>query len=159
MHLTRTGFNAIVALYLLPLVIVDFFGNTFATGVESDYFYYKTIFDGLLFVYACWQMFREPTAHVNTAQARTNNTTGGDADIIGFENLGAIEYIYCAALCLYALVNWYFLHTVNKTSTGMMSIATLVWSIMSIMIAVLAAVQFYHLKSGTIVELKKRVIQ
>jgi hypothetical protein len=36
---------------------------------------------------------------------------------------------------------------------------TLIWSILSIAVTVLAAIQFYRLKSGTLVELKKKVIQ
>lgn len=156
MHLTRTGFNLVVAVWLLPLVIVDFIGNTMSTGMQSDIYYYKCIFDGLLMAYAVWQMFRPATSHVNDAKARVANRAD---DVVEFENLGAIEYVYCAALSLYAAGNWWFLHGVNANATGLLSIVTLVWSILSVVVCILSAVQFYHLKSGTIVELKKRVIQ
>ena len=156
MHLTRFGFNVLVAIYLLPLILVDFIGNMMSTGATSDYYYYKCIFDGLLFAYACWQMFSGETAHVNTAKTRKLDTAD---EVIGFENIGAMEYIYCALLSIYGAVNWFFLHQINANATGAVSILTLVWSILSIAVTILAAVQFYHLKSGAIVELKKRVVQ
>lgn len=115
-----------------------------------------SIFDGFLFAYACWQMFNGQTAHINTASARKKDSTD---EVIGFDNIGAVEYIYCALLSAYGAANWYFLHQINANSTGAVSVLTLVWSILSIAVTVLAAVQFYHLKSGAIVELKKRVVQ
>ena len=156
MHLTRFGFNVIVAIYLAPLVLIDFIGNTFSTGDSSDYYYYKAIFDGILLVYAFWQLFRGETAHVENAQTR--KSTASD-EVIGFENIGAIEYIYCALLSLYAAANWFFLHLINKQATGIASMGSLIWSLLSVAVCVLAAMQFWHLKSGTIVALKKKVIQ
>lgn len=157
MHLTRTGYNALVAIWLAPLILLDFYGNTVSVGVQSDYFYYKTMVDGLLLAYACYQMFfATATASAATAQARTNDHRD---DVVSFERLGAAEYLYCALLVVYAGVNWYAMHEINKSSVGFASIASLVWSIVSVAVAILSAVQFYHLKSGAIVELKHRVVQ
>ena len=156
MHLTRFGFNTIVAIWLLPLLFVDIIGNTVSTGIQSDYYYYKAIFDGILMCYAVWQLFREPTAHIETAKNRKADSTD---DVVAFESLSSIEYIYCAMLSGYGALNWYFLHEVNKQATGIMSMTTLIWSIVSVAVCVLSAVQFYHLKSGAIVELKRKVIQ
>jgi hypothetical protein len=156
MHLTRAGFNLAVVIWLLPLVLVDFIGNTTSTGMWSDIYYFKCIFDGLLVAYALYQMFLPATANIKEARARVQNRSD---DVVEFENLGAIEYIYCGSLCLYAAGNWFFLHQINITSTGLLSIMTLAWSILSVVVAIVSAVQFWHLKSGSIVELKKRVIQ
>ena len=157
MHLTRFGFNTLVLFYLAPLVLIDIAGNTFSTGATSDFYYYKSMFDGLLVAYCCWQLFgAKQTAHIDTAR---NRTFDKNDEVVGFENIGAIEHIYCGTLCLYAALNWYFMHSLNAAATGVVSIGTLVWSFLSIAIAILSAIQFYHLKSGAIVELKKKVLQ
>lgn len=156
MHLTRFGFNSLVLVYLVPLLLIDFVGNTVFTGSESEYFYYKSLLDGCLVAYAIYQLTRPATATRSTAQQRIDDHND---DVVTFDNLGKLEYIYCIFLSAYSAVNWFFLHELNKLSTGITSTATLVWSILSIAVALLAAVQFYHLKSGSIVELKKRIIQ
>jgi hypothetical protein len=156
MHLTRAGFNLVAAIWLAPLVIVDFVGNTVSTGIWSDVYYYKCIFDALILAYAVYQMTRPSTANIKTARAQVADHND---DVVAFENLSAIEYIYCGTLAVYAAGNWWFLHGVNANSTGMLSVITLVWSIFSVVVAILAGIQFWHLKSGAIVELKKRVIQ
>lgn len=160
MHLTRFGFNMIVAVYLAPLVFIDFIGNAMVEGAMSDYYYYKFMLDAALLVVALAQLFRGETAHVDHARDRTRGDVGSlDEEVVGFSNVSSLEYLYCGALSAYAAVNWYFLHAINKASTGVLSMTSLAWSMLSIAICVLAAIQFYHLKSGTIVELRKRIAQ
>ena len=156
MHLTRLGYNVVVAIWLLPMALIDFIGNTITTGHESEMYYYKFMVDGLLVAYAIWQCFRPATSNIETAGRRVR---AQDDEVVSFEKLGAVEYIYCALLFLYALGCWYTLHTINVNSTGAISMGSLIWSFLSIAVAVLSAVQFYHLKSGAIVELKHKVLQ
>ena len=156
MHLTRFGFNTAVLIWLLPLVGIDLNGNTNAIGAESDYFYYKFLLDGLLCLWAGWQLFRPQTATKAQAQARAADKSD---EVVSFDNISAFEYMYCALLALYAAANFFYLHSVNKSATGAMSMGSLVWSILSLVICILACVQFWHLKSGAIVELKKKVVQ
>jgi len=157
MHLTRTGYNVLVAIWLLPLIVMDFVGNTIFTEQESDYFYYKTMADGLLLAYALYQAFgRAETASARNAARRVADHAD---EVVSFERIGAAEYIYCALLVVYSCFCWYSMHTINKNSTGMVSIVTLVWSFMSLAVGLLSAIQFYHLKSGAIVELKHKIVQ
>ena len=156
MKLTRFGFNTLVAIYLAPLLLIDLVGNMLYTDAQSDYFYYKAILDGALMAYSLYQLTRPPTASVTKARAQINDRND---EVASFEDLGAIEYIYCLLLSAYSAVNWYFLHALNKNSTGLISMGTLIWSILSIAVCVIAAIQFWHLKQGSIVELKKRIVQ
>lgn len=155
MNLTRFGFNMLVAVYLIPLVIIDFVGNTVSTGFQSELYYYKTMFDGLLLAYAIWELFTDNgTASVSHAQHRV---ASGDS-VVSFDNISAAEYIYCLFLCVYAAANWWELHLINREATGIVSMASLVWSFMSLAVCILSAVQFYRIKSGALVELKHRVM-
>ena len=155
MKLTRTGYNFFVLVWLAPLILFDYVGNTIYTGVESDFYYYKFMADCAIAFYACWQIFgRAQTASAATAKARVHDN---DDAVIGFEKLGAMEYLYCLVLMAYSAGNWYELHLINKASTGIVSTGTLLWSFASLIVAFLSAVQFYHLKSGAIVQLKHRI--
>lgn len=157
MHLTRMGFNLLVVVYLAPMALIDFIGNSTVEGAMSDYYYYKFILDSLLVAYAIYQaFFSGTTSHIDTAKARVSDHAD---EVVSFEKIGSIEYIYCALLSIYAAANWYFMHDINKNSTGLLSMATLIWSFLSIAIVIISVIQFYHLKSGKIVELKKRVMQ
>ena len=158
MHLTRLGFNLLVAAYLAPLVLIDFIGNTTSTEAMSDFYYAKAILDGVLMAYAIYQAFftEHSTASVGLAQARKSDSRD---DVVDFAQIGAVEYVYCLVLSAYAAVNWYFLHDINKHSTGFVSVATLIWSFLSFVVCALAFIQFYNLKSGKIVELRKRILQ
>lgn len=51
--------------------------------------------------------------------------------MIGFEKLGAAEYLYCALLVVYAGLCWYSLHDINKNTSGIESLASLIWSFVS----------------------------
>lgn len=156
MHLTRAGYNGLVIIWLIPIIFADLFGNTVNTGVTSDLYYYKFMADCLLAMYALYQCFRGQTASLETARARVSDHKD---DVMSFENIGAAEYIYCAVLVVYAAFNWYELHSLNTASTGTMSLLTLVWSFVSLAVIILSAVQFWNLKSGKIVALKKSVLQ
>ena len=157
MHLTRLGFNLFVVAYLAPLVFMDIAGNTLSTGAASDFFYYKSMFDGVLIAYALYEAFAKgATASVSAAKARVADAQD---DVVNFGQIHSIEWSYCLLLSVYAAVNWYFLHGINKESTGFISIATLVWSFVSLAVCILAAMQFYNLKSGKIVELRKQILQ
>lgn len=158
MHLTRFGFNMLVIVYLAPLLLIDLIGNMMYTDAQSDYFYYKALLDGCLLAYSIYQLTRPATASISNAKKQQVAADSND-EIVTFESLGAMEYIYCLMLSAYSAVNWYFLHDLNKHSTGLVSMGTMIWSILSIAVAVVAFIQFWHLKSGNIVELKKRVIQ
>lgn len=157
MHLTRTGYNILVAIWLGPMVLMDLWGNTVETGAQSDYFYYKMMADGLLIAYAVWTVF---SAAETTSRSRAQDREEAHDDtVVGFESLGAWEYIYCALLTVYAGVCWYGLHQINKDSTGIESMLSAIWSFVSIAVAILSAVQFYHLKSGALVQLKHKIVQ
>lgn len=155
MKLSRFGFNLVVLIYLAPLVAMDFIGNTLNTGLVSEMYYYKTMVDGCLVAYALWEMFTDQgTTSVAAARARAQSPND---TVVSFEKLSSWEYIYAAFLCVYAAANWYELHMINKESTGLVSIATLAWSFFSLAVAILAAVQFWRIKSGAIVELSHKV--
>ena len=156
MHLTRFGFNIVVLIYLIPLLAITFIGNTFSEGVMSDVYYYATMGVGGLILFAGYECFHGDTAAASTAKSRVSDHAD---EVIGFENVAAYEYIYCALLTIIAGGCWWWLHDINRNSTGVLSMASLVWSFMSLVVAVLSAIQFWRLKSGAIVELKKRVIQ
>lgn len=154
--MTRFGFNALVVVYLAPLLLLDIVGNTVNTGQTSNFYYYKSMFDGLLIAYAIWELLTDPgTTHVEHAKMRADDAQD---TVMSFEKIGTFEYVYCAFLCLYAIGNWWTLHQFNSTATGMASIGSLIWSLVSIAVALLSAIQFYRLKSGALVELKHKVM-
>jgi hypothetical protein len=158
MKLSQFGFAMLVMIYLAPLLAIDIETNTVSTGMESDVAFYKTLFDGLLLAFAVYQgFFGGATASLADAQRRKADHR--DTAVADFSNIGAIEYIYCLVLSAYACANFFMLHSVNKSSTGLMSMGTLIWSFLSLAVCALAAIQFYHLKSGQIVQLKNRMIQ
>lgn len=157
MHLTRFGFNMLVSVYLAPLVLIDIIGNTLSEGSASDYYYFKAFLDGLLLAFAVYQLSRgSETATIASARARANDHRD---EVVSFENISAIEWIYCLILSGYSAVNWFFLHDMNKHSQGLVSMGTLIWSFVSIVVAILAGIQFYRLKSGALVELQKKIVQ
>jgi hypothetical protein len=154
--MTRFGFNLLVMIYLAPLVLMDIVGNTISTGTASDFFYYKSMFDGLLIAYAAYELWSDNgTASHSVAKRRAEDH---DDQVVSFEKIASIEYIYCIFLAVYALGNWYTLHEINANSTGVESIGSLVWSFVSIAVAILSGIQFYRLKSGALVELKHKIM-
>lgn len=156
MTLTRTGYYTIVMAWLAPIVLFDVIANTILTGRDSEYFYYKTMADGILMAYALWQMFgRAATVSAKTAAVRTADVNDS---VIGLDKLGSWEWISCLILVVYALINWYSLKEINTHSTGIVSTATLVWSMVSIVVAGLSAIQFYQVKSGAIGKLTHQLV-
>ena len=157
MHLTRFGFNIAVVIWLVPIVGADFYGNGIYTDWQSDIYFWKAIIDLALVGYALYVAFNgAQTATVATAQAKVSDRND---DVVDFAQIHAFEYIYCAVLALYAIGNFISLHAINKSATGPLAVVTLVWSFVSLLVFVLAALQFYRLKSGALVELKKKVLQ
>lgn len=157
MHLTRFGFNVAVIGWLLPIVFADFYSNGIYTDWQSDLYYWKAMADMLIIAYAAYEAFSgEATASVATAQARKGDNHD---DVVDFAQVHAFQYIYCAVLALYALANFVSLHAINKAATGLLATITLVWSFVSLLVFAVSALQFYRLKSGAIVALKKRVLQ
>ena len=70
--------------------------------------------------------------------------------------LGAADHVYCAVLALFAVVKWYALYKANRDMTGLPSIVTLLWSFMSIIVLILALVQFWNMKSARPVKLTRK---
>lgn len=156
MHLTRFGFNAIVLVWLVPAIIMGFIGNATTEGTTSDIYYWFTLFSVALAIYAGIQCFRED----NTMSAHEASRRRDDHrdDVVSFENIDALEYIYCGVLVVLALGSWWFHHSVNKNSTGLLSVATMIWSWLDLIVAVVAGLQFYRLKSGAIVSVTKKLV-
>lgn len=157
MKLTRYGFNRIVLIWLLPLGIIDVIGNLNTTGYMSDVYYFKVIFDGLLILFAGYMAFfagetmTRGDAHV--ARLDPSDTVAEVGDI------GNLEHIYCALLVVVALGSWYVHHDINRNSTGIVALASLIWSFLDLIVAVLAGLQFWHLKSGAIVNVSRKMVQ
>lgn len=156
MKLTRMGFNVIVLIWLVPIIIYDVIGNTVSGGVMSDMFYYKTMFDGLLAAYALY-LTSQGGHTMSRAQAAARVADAADA-VVDFQNIGGLEFIYAFMLVIYAVFNWWTLHGINKSSQGVESIVSLIWSFLSLGVAILAAIQFYHLKKGEIVQVSKKLV-
>ena len=54
------------------------------------------------------------------------------------------------------MVNWYVLYQANRDMTGLPSIATLVWSFMSLIVLILALAQFWNMKYDGLVKLTRK---
>lgn len=156
MYLTRTGFNTAAIIWLIPCFFVAVYGNTVSTGFTSDIYYLMTGVTAALILYALGQLFRKGET-VSLQEARRRQQDANDS-VVSFENLGSIEYIYCAVLFVLAVGSWWFHHDINKSATGFLSIATLIWSWVDLLIAIIAGFQFYKLKSGAIVEVSKKLV-
>jgi hypothetical protein len=156
MHINRFGFNLVAAIYLAPLIIIDIVCNGIYEGAQSDFYFFKAGLDGILIAIAVYYLFQAPTASVANARAKVNDRND---EIVSTAAIGAIEWIYCLILCLYSIANFIWLHAINRSVTGFLAPCTLIWSFLSIAVAALAALHFYHLKSGAIVELQKRITQ
>jgi len=147
--LTRFGFNLLVAVYLSPLVVLQILANSEATGGESDMHYYAALATALLLGYAVWGLL----ADRSTTWHRQVDQIDGEASA---SNLGAADHVYCVILALFAVVKWYVLYQANRDMTGLPSIATLVWSFMSLIVLILALVQLWNMKTGRLVKLTRK---
>ena len=156
MHLTRTGWHAVASLYLIPLVFIGIIGNSTATGAESEIYYWSTLFCGLLAAYAVIAMFAgAETMSADSARSAKNSSKD---DVVAFDNLHSIEFIYDAVLCLVAVGMFFYMHSINKNTTGLMSLVSMLWSYFSLGIAVLSAWQFWGMKSGQIVQVTRKLV-
>jgi hypothetical protein len=158
MKLSRFGFSLFVLIWLVPLTLLDIIDNVNVTGVAAEVLYYKIMGDVIILAFTVFQMFRGETMSVEKATRQQQAQSSADT-IVSLENIGSLEYIYCAILFVLALGSWWVHHSVNINQTGFMSLLGLVWSFADIAIAVLAGWQFYLLKSGALVALKKKVLQ
>jgi TIR domain len=143
--LTRFGFNLFVAIYLAPMIVLQILANSETTGAQSDMHYYAALATALLFGYAVWGLFTEKDRPVDQID--------GEASAA---HLGAADHVYCGILALFAVVKWYVLYKANSDMTGWPSIATLVWSFMSLIVLILAVVRFWNMKSGPLVKLTRK---
>jgi hypothetical protein len=147
--LTRFGFNLLVAIYLAPILMLQILANSEATGGESDMHYYAALATALLLGYAVWGLLTDK----GTTSHRQLDQIAGDASVANF---GSADHVYCVILALFAVVKWYVLYHANRDITGLPSIATLVWSFMSLIVLILALVQFWSMKSGRLVKLTRK---
>jgi predicted Ser/Thr protein kinase len=154
--LTRFGFNLLVSVYLAPLLEVDIWHNTFATGAASDIYYFAAIATGILLAFSLYSMFND-RGTASRARAEQRRADGADP-VVGFRDLGSVEYFYCAVLAVFAGAHWYVLHAINRSATGWLSVATLVWSFMSLAVAFLSLLQLWQIRSGRLVELSHRPV-
>lgn len=157
MILTRFGFNVVVLVWLVPMLAIDVYGNTTTTGISSELYYYAAIFHGLLALFAGYQLTRKSEL-MTEAKAKSKVADPEDA-VVSFKHLGAGEFVYCGVLAVSALVAWWCHHALNKDSTGAMSVVSLLWSWLDILIAGLAGFQFHKLKSGAIVQVAHKIFQ
>jgi hypothetical protein len=157
MHLTRTGFNAIVLVWLVPAIIMGFVGNATATGIASDIYYWMTLLSVALALYAGFQCYR-PDNTMNASEAQRRQDDHHDDSVVSFTNIDAIEYVYCGVLVVLALGSWWFHHSVNKDATGLLAMASMIWSWLDLIVAGVAGLQFWRLKSGAIVAVSRRLV-
>jgi hypothetical protein len=156
MHLTRTGWHAVASIYLIPLVFIGIIGNSTATGAESEFYYWSTLFCGLLAAYAVISMFAGgETMSAEAAQRAKNHPTN---DVVSFDKLHSLEFAYDAVLCLVAVGMFFYMHKINKDTTGGMSLVSMIWSYFSLAIAGLSGWQFWGMKSGQIVQVTRKLV-
>jgi hypothetical protein len=149
--LTRCGFNLIVAIYLAPLLVIQILENVETSGAASDLHYFAALATALLLGYTVWSM----VADKGTVSRRVAALDEAEGEASAAK-LGTADHAYCIILGLYALVNWYVLYRINHVTTGLISFATIVWSFMSMIVLILAAVQFWNIKSGRLVTLSRK---
>ncbi len=164
MFLTRFGYHALVVAWLGVMAFIDVIANTMLSGLESDIYFYKVFLDGALI----WWTILFLKEDLSGSIVSSSSSRAGRAGIIdpdrGHEavikvDLGAAEYIYYGFLAMYSLGNLYFHHAINKNSTGVVSMATLVLSMVDVVIAAVALINFYQVASGKLVKLQQRVSQ
>ncbi len=152
--LTRFGSNLAMLVWLGTLILfVDIPGNTVNTGSVSDLYFFKSMLDALLILWTCGMIWG--SGSVTTAAKASAQST----EVFDIKSLGAVEYIYFAIMTIYGLVNLYFHHEINASSTGATSVLTLFWAFFDLAVAALSAMQFYQMTQGTLVRVTKQIIQ
>lgn len=144
--MNRFGYNVLVLIWLVPLALADLAGNTVNTGNLAEYYFWMFTADCFIGAYAIYMLiFADPTHHVNHVVQRVNDPND---TVVSFETLGGMEYVYTGFLTVYAVVCFYFMHKLNRETTGFESIGALIWSFLSLGVAVLSANQFIHTARG-----------
>jgi hypothetical protein len=164
MKLTRFGFNFMVLCWAAPLCIIAIGGNTMATGSDSRRFLFEAVVYAVIAVYAFIQLVSGGKT-MSRAAATAAKADPNDA-VVSFENINALEYIYCAVIVIIAAFTCWQMFAINDTNSatisagsGALSIIALFWMILSGAVCLFSALQFWHLKSGAIVEVSHRVVQ
>jgi hypothetical protein len=148
MHLTRKGFNLVVLLWLAPIAVMSLYGNMTTEGALSDLYFYAFGASLALAAFAGIQMMRDDYTANGVAQKKTPGRPS--SDLVNLENVGALEYVYCAVLCLIAVGAFFFHHHVNKETTGLLSLMTLIYSYFDFFITAVSGYQFWTLKGAAV---------
>jgi len=157
MLLTRFGYHSLVIVWLAVLGLVDVVGNTMLTGVMSDVYFYKVFLDGALIWWTALYVKEDLGGQVVSSSSKKATATDHAGDPVIKINLGSSEYIYYGFLAFYGCGNLYFHHTINKASTGVVSMSTLIMSIVDVVIAAVALINVYQVASGKFVRLQQRL--
>jgi len=152
---SRSLYHILTLFWLVAIVLtVDLPGNTVNTGTLSQVYNLKFMFDALLGLWVGYLLYAE----WGTTTYRTSRPVAkGDESIANFDVFGAKEHISCALLVLYGLGNGYLHFVENSGSTGIESLFSLFFQLFDVVIVVLSAVQFSHLKAGLIQQIKQNV--
>jgi hypothetical protein len=138
--MTKFAFALLTCIWLAPMVILDFIGNSTATGFASDAYLAAFAIHGLLTLWAGIQLWGDahpvaPGEHAHKAKVA-----------IELPDIAAMEHIFCALLFVVALAGAWEHHSVNKESTGIVSMGALLWFFFDLVMAFVSGVQFWHLK-------------
>ena len=156
--MTRFGFHASILIWLGLLVFfVDIAGNTANTGVLSDVFMGKTIFDVLLAFWTFMYLKEDiqgTTVHRHQAESSWASAKGRE-QLISFEKLGGLDYVYYGVIAAYTIGNLVLHWSANKHSTGLESIWYLIWVLMDVVLCVVAIVQISAIANGKLVQIRK----
>lgn len=167
MFLTRKGYHTLVIAWLGLMIVIDVIANTVFTGVMSELYFWKILLDGVLIWWTAAYLKEDMAgnvlssgqAAVEKARLARQANLRGDESVVGtIESLSAIEYIYYFFLLAYGGANFIFHHAINKSSTGPLSITTLVLSAVDGVILVVAAINLWNMYSGNVVRFSKSLI-
>jgi hypothetical protein len=150
MKVTRLGFAiASIVWLILLLLFIDIVGNSRTLGIISDIFFLKILIDVVLIAWTGLMIYTGK----NLISAPTLNIETKSTDIISFEKLSTIEYVYYGVLAIYALFNLISHYVVNRNSVGASAVFSIFWSVFDLVIAIIAGWQFYLMQKGNIVKL------
>lgn len=169
MFLTRKGYHTLVIAWLGLMIVIDVIANTVFTGIMSELYFWKILLDGVLIWWTGAYLKEDMEGGVlSSGQAavekarlarQANMNAKGDESVVGtIESLGAIEYIYYFFLLAYGGANFIFHHAINKSSTGPLSLTTLVLSMVDGVILAVAAINLWNMYSGNVVRFSKSLI-
>lgn len=164
--LSRFGYHATVIVWLAFLCMVDVIANSTMDGIMSDVYFYKVFFDATLIAWTYLYIKEDLSGTVvkagSTAARRSTPSDPlsdrGHAEVVHID-LGKSEYIYYGFLTVYGLGNFYFHHSINKSSTGALSLGTLILSMVDILVTVVAIYNFWQVASGKLVRIQQSLNQ